>query len=69
LRGVYELVENFDKDTYRVVYIAKLKSGVYVLHVFKKKSKKGASLPKPDMEVIMQRLKRAVQDDEERNRR
>jgi phage-related protein len=32
---------------------------IYVLHAFKKKSKKGIKIPKEDIEVIKQRLKRA----------
>jgi len=32
---------------------------VYVLHVFKKKSKQGIATPKPDIELIKTRLKAA----------
>jgi phage-related protein len=37
-RGIVELVEDFDRDAYRVVYAARFESAVCVLHSFKKKS-------------------------------
>jgi len=42
-------VDDFDGDTFRVVYAVRFKSAVYVLHCFQKKSKKGAETPKADM--------------------
>lgn len=63
--GVYEIVQTHDKDTYRAVYIAKLKNAVYVLHCFQKKSKTGKKTPPKDMNLIRQRLKDACRRDEE----
>lgn len=57
--GVLEVVENFDGDTYRAVYTVKFAGAIYVLHVFKKKSKKGSKTPQPDMRLIESRLKDA----------
>ncbi|MEQ8999417.1 MAG: type II toxin-antitoxin system RelE/ParE family toxin [Coleofasciculus sp. B1-GNL1-01] len=57
--GVLEVVENFDKDTYRAVYTVKLAGVVYVLHAFQKKSKQGIATPKQEIELIEARLKRA----------
>jgi phage-related protein len=57
--GVCELREGFDRNAYRLVYVANLKRAVYVLHAFVKKSKTGIGLPKPDVELIATRLKRA----------
>ncbi len=37
--GVLEIVEDFDGNTYRVVYTVKFADAVYVLHAFQKKSK------------------------------
>jgi phage-related protein len=37
-----------------------LPAAVVVLHVFQKKSKSGIGTPKPDMELIEDRLKRAT---------
>ncbi|WP_027711136.1 type II toxin-antitoxin system RelE/ParE family toxin [Dickeya chrysanthemi] len=57
--GVLEVVEDYETDTYRAVYTVKIEDAVYVLHVFKKKSKKGIATPKPDMDKIRERLKQA----------
>jgi phage-related protein len=45
--GVLEVVEDWDRNTYRAVYTVRLKSAVYVLHVFQKKSKSGQPRRKP----------------------
>lgn len=58
--SVVELKEDHNSDTYRAVYTVKFKEAVYVLHVFKKKSKKGGQTPKKDMSLIQQRLKDAT---------
>ena len=55
--GVLEVVESFQGDAYRAVYTLKIAGSVYVLHCFQKKSAKGAETPKPDMELIRDRLK------------
>lgn len=62
--GVQEIRVNFDKDTYRAVYALKIADAIYVLHVFKKKSKKGKETPKQDIDVIRTRLKIAKEDAE-----
>jgi phage-related protein len=60
--GVLEVVEDFDGDTFRAVYTVKFEGVVYVLHAFQKKSKRGISTPKQDIELIETRLKRARED-------
>ncbi|MBO0352317.1 type II toxin-antitoxin system RelE/ParE family toxin [Phormidium pseudopriestleyi FRX01] len=57
--GVLEVVENFDRDTYRAVYTVKFASAVYVLHSFQKKSKQGITTPKQDIKLIERRFNRA----------
>jgi phage-related protein len=57
--GVLEVVENFDGDTYRAVYMVKFEGIIYVLHAFQKKSKRGIATPKQDIALIEARLKRA----------
>lgn len=57
--GVLEVVEDWHGSTYRVVYTVKLAGAVYVLHCFQKKSVQGISTPKPDMDMIRERLKAA----------
>ncbi|WP_167631783.1 type II toxin-antitoxin system RelE/ParE family toxin [Mariprofundus ferrooxydans] len=59
LGGVLEVVEDFKSDTYRAVYTVKFGNAVYVLYCFQKKSKKGIKTPKPDMDIIRDRLKQA----------
>jgi phage-related protein len=58
--GVLEIVEDFDDDTYRAVYTVKLRSGVYVLHVFQKKSTRGIRTPKHEVDRIKARLRMYV---------
>ena len=60
--GVLEVVEDFNKNTYRAVYKVQLGDVVYVLHVFQKKSKSGKATPKADIDRIKSRLKLAKQD-------
>ena len=38
-RGVLEMVDDFDSDTFRAVYTVRFADIVYVLHAFQKKSK------------------------------
>jgi phage-related protein len=59
--GVLEVVEDFDRSTYRAVYTVRLQGVVYVLHAFQKKSKHGIAMPQTDMELIRERLKAAAQ--------
>jgi phage-related protein len=55
--GVLEIVANDQGSTYRAVYTVKFREVVFVLHVFRKKSKTGIATPKPDRETIRERLK------------
>jgi phage-related protein len=64
--GVLEVVEDHDGDTYRAVYTVKFAGAVYVLHAFRKKSKKGIKTPPAEMEVIKRRLEAAEEHHEER---
>ncbi|MFY9260872.1 MAG: type II toxin-antitoxin system RelE/ParE family toxin [Gallionella sp.] len=59
--GVLEVVEDDQGGTYRAVYTVKFKAAVFVLHVFQKKSKSGIATPKPDLDIIRDRLKVAEQ--------
>jgi phage-related protein len=64
--GVLKVVENHDRDTYRAVYTVRFHRAVYVLHCFQKKSHRGIQTPKPDVELLAQRLKLARRDYEDR---
>lgn len=57
--GVLEVVEDEAGSTYRAVYTVRLSDTVYVLHCFQKKSTRGTATPKPDLDVIRERLKAA----------
>ncbi|HEU4511297.1 MAG TPA: type II toxin-antitoxin system RelE/ParE family toxin [Pyrinomonadaceae bacterium] len=65
--SVLEIVDDYESDTYRAVYTVKFPGVVYVLHVFQKKSKKGITMPRPNMELIRKRLKVAEEDYRERH--
>ncbi|MBN8712772.1 MAG: type II toxin-antitoxin system RelE/ParE family toxin [Xanthomonadales bacterium] len=54
---VYELMEDYRSDTFRVVYTVRFDDAVHVLHAFQKKSKSGIATPQPDVELIEKRLK------------
>jgi phage-related protein len=60
--GVLEVVAHYDGDAFRAVYTVRLADRVYVLDVFQKKSKSGIATPKPDIERIKARLKRAERE-------
>jgi phage-related protein len=64
--GTVELVEDFDGDTYRAVYTVRFEEAVYVLHVFKKKSKRGSKTPSGDIALIKRRLRDAERDHADR---
>ena len=54
--GVFEIAVKYDKEAYRTVVAVQLGDFIYVLHAFQKKSKKGISTPKEDVDLIKQRL-------------
>ncbi len=60
--SVLEIVEDDDGDTYRAVYTVKFEGVVYVLHAFQKKSTKGISTPKVDIDTVKRRLSSAKAD-------
>jgi phage-related protein len=57
--GVLEIVDDFERRSYRAVYTVKLGDAVYVLHAFQKKCTRGIATRKEDIELIEQRLKQA----------
>jgi phage-related protein len=64
--GVFELVEDYDRNTYRAVYTVRFKDVIYVLHAFQKKSPKGIKTAQLDIDLVERRLKIAQQDHEAR---
>jgi phage-related protein len=57
--AVVEVVEDWQGDTYRAVYTVKFSAAVYVLHCFQKKATRGIATPKPELDLIVHRLKAA----------
>ena len=65
-RGVLELTEDHDGNTYRAVYTVRFARVVYVLHAFQKKSRGGIATPKGDIDLIKKRLAAAERHDAQR---
>ena len=61
-RGVLEVIEDFDGNTYRAVYTVRFAGVVYVLRAFQKKSKAGIATQKSEIETIKMRLRAAEAD-------
>jgi phage-related protein len=57
--GVLEVVEAFDGNAYRAVYTVRFRSGLFVLHAFQKKSHRGISTDKRDLDLVERRLREA----------
>ena len=66
--GVLEVVADYRGDTYRAVYTVRFAERLYVLHMFQKKAKKGIATPHSEIELVRQRLKRAAELDQKRER-
>lgn len=57
--SVMEIVADYRGGTWRAVYTARFAEAIYVLHAFQKKSKRGITTPKKDIDLIRQRLAEA----------
>ena len=57
--GVFEIAIKHDKEAYRTLVAVQLGNYIYVLHAFQKKSTKGISTSKKDIDLIRQRLAEA----------
>jgi phage-related protein len=54
--NVVEVVEDYDRNTYRAVYTVRFTEAVYVLHSFQKKSRHGIATDQRDIDLIKERL-------------
>lgn len=61
-KGIYEVVDDYDGDTFRAVYTVEIEGVIYALHCFQKKSKTGKETPKPDIDLIESRYQAALLD-------
>jgi len=59
---VLEVIEDYDRATYRAVYTVRFADAVYVLHCFQKKSARGIRTTQRDLDVIERRLRLARED-------
>jgi phage-related protein len=57
--GVCEIRLSKESGTFRVIYVAKFETAIYVLHCFQKKTQKTA---KRDIDLAIQRYKALVQE-------
>lgn len=60
--AVLEIVENRHGNAYRAVYTVRFEEVLYVLHCFKRKSRRGVKTPQHEIELIKDRLKWAEED-------
>jgi phage-related protein len=58
-KGVEEIRIWDDSGTYRVIYTARLRDAVYVLHAFQKKT---LTTPKRDIDIAKQRLAQVMRE-------
>ena len=56
--GVWELAIKERGDAYRVVYALQLEDDIWVVHAFQKKSTKGISTPRHEIDLVRERIKR-----------
>lgn len=57
--GTLEMISDYRGNTYRAIYTVRLAHAVYLLHAFQKKSKRGLSTPRRELDLIRRRLKEA----------
>ena len=55
--SVIEIRIPFSSDTYRVVYSIEADAVIFVVHAFKKKSKRGIATPRSELMLIKSRIK------------
>ncbi|WP_420064474.1 type II toxin-antitoxin system RelE/ParE family toxin [Microcystis aeruginosa FACHB-524] len=60
--GVFEIVSDYQTDTYRTVYAIKLSNAIFILHAFQKKSKSGIKTPKQNVNLIKETPEKSTGD-------
>ena len=56
--GVMELALRHRGDAFRLIYALRLGPDVWVVHAFQKKSTAGIATPKPEIDLIIDRIRR-----------
>lgn len=59
--GVLELALRYRGDAFRLIYARSIGADIWVIHAFQKKSKTGTRTPKPEIDLIRERLKRLME--------
>ncbi|MGB6555469.1 MAG: type II toxin-antitoxin system RelE/ParE family toxin [Candidatus Binataceae bacterium] len=57
--SVLEIVDHYDRGTYRAVYTVRFAEAIYIIHCFQKKSRHGIATSQRDINLIRERLARA----------
>ena len=60
--GVMEIAVRYRSNAWRVVYVAEIAGSLWVLHAFQKKSKTGIRTPKPEIDLVKERLRRLKEE-------
>lgn len=60
--GVLEIAVRYRSNAWRVVYVAEIAGSLWVLHAFQKKSKTGTRTPKPEIDLVRERLRRLKEE-------
>ncbi len=55
---MFEIALPFRGDAFRVVYAVQFGEDIWVVHAFQKKSTRGVKTPKPEIDLVKDRLKR-----------
>ena len=66
--GVIEIREDYDRSTYRLIYLAKLGDVIYALCAFQKKATTGIGTPRHLLARVEERLRRARSIHEQQGR-
>jgi len=56
--GVFEIALPYRGNAFRVVYAVQVGDDLWVVHAFQKKSTEGIKTPKPEFDLIRDRIKR-----------
>lgn len=56
--GIFEIALRHRGDAFRAVYAVQIGDDIWVLHAFQKKSKSGIETPKPDIDLVRERIRR-----------
>ena len=56
--GVMQIAVRYRTDAWRVVYVSEVAGRLWVIHAFRKKSTAGIKTPKPEIDLVRERVAR-----------